>query len=77
MTSQILSDMLNHSYIEIEDINLLIFDECHHAVEDHPMRLVMKHFECCSPEKQPRVLGNHWNRLINGNQYISVYSYQQ
>ncbi|KOB77872.1 Dicer 2, partial [Operophtera brumata] len=39
MTCQILSDMLNHSYIKIEDINLLIFDECHHAVDDHPMRL--------------------------------------
>ncbi|XP_049872216.1 endoribonuclease Dicer [Pectinophora gossypiella] len=57
MTSQILADMLTHSYIRIEDINLLIFDECHHAVIDHPMRLVMKHFETCPPSKQPRVLG--------------------
>ncbi|XP_049703707.2 endoribonuclease Dcr-2 isoform X1 [Helicoverpa armigera] len=57
MTSQILSDMLMHQYIRIEDINLLIFDECHHAVVDHPMRLVMKHFEVCPKENQPRVLG--------------------
>lgn len=57
MTCQILCDMLTHSYISIADINLLIFDECHHAVENHPMRLIMKHFEGCPPEKQPRVLG--------------------
>lgn len=58
MTCQILSDMLTHQYIRIEDINLIIFDECHHAVDDHPMRLVMKHFEQCPPSKHPRVLGN-------------------
>ncbi|KAJ8723357.1 hypothetical protein PYW08_003269 [Mythimna loreyi] len=57
MTSQILSDMLTHQYIKIEDINLLIFDECHHAVVDHPMRLIMKHFASCPKSKQPRVLG--------------------
>ncbi|XP_075975251.1 endoribonuclease Dcr-2 [Anticarsia gemmatalis] len=57
MTSQILCDMLTHQYIKIEDINLLIFDECHHGVEDHPMRIIMKHFEGCPKEDQPRVLG--------------------
>ncbi|XP_041980153.1 endoribonuclease Dicer [Aricia agestis] len=57
MTTQILSDMLTHNYIKIENINLIIFDECHHAVEDHPMRAVMKHFEHCPPDKHPRVLG--------------------
>ncbi|XP_053604305.1 endoribonuclease Dicer [Plodia interpunctella] len=57
MTCQILSDMITHGYIRIQDINLLIFDECHHAVEDHPMRVVMKHFESCPPYRQPRVLG--------------------
>lgn len=57
MTSQILLDMLTHGYIRVEDINLIIFDECHHAVVDHPMRLIMKHFETCSVTQQPRVLG--------------------
>ncbi|CAK1555351.1 unnamed protein product [Leptosia nina] len=57
MTSQILSDMLTHNYIKIVDINLMIFDECHQAVDDHPMRLIMKHFEECPPALQPRVLG--------------------
>lgn len=57
MTCQILNDMLTHKYIEIQDINLIIFDECHQAVDDHPMRLIMKHFDV-SCEEQPRILGN-------------------
>ncbi|KAL0880107.1 hypothetical protein ABMA27_002595 [Loxostege sticticalis] len=57
MTSQILCDMITHAYIKIDDINLLIFDECHHAVDDHPMRLIMKHFDNWPLSRQPRVLG--------------------
>ncbi|KAG7298937.1 hypothetical protein JYU34_017404 [Plutella xylostella] len=66
MTSQILNDMLTHQYIRIEDINLLIFDECHHAVVDHPMRLIMKKFEDCPKHKQPRVIGLSAT-LLNAN----------
>ncbi|CAH2047079.1 unnamed protein product, partial [Iphiclides podalirius] len=57
MTSQILCDMLTHKYVKVSDINLLVCDECHHAIDDHPMRMVMKHFENCPKEFQPRVLG--------------------
>ncbi|CAG9562769.1 unnamed protein product [Danaus chrysippus] len=57
MTCQILNDMLTHQYLQLKDISLLIFDECHHGVEDHPMRLIMKHFLNCPKYEQPRVLG--------------------
>nr|UYS55133.1 dicer 2 [Diatraea saccharalis] len=70
MTSQILCDMLTHGYIRIEDINLLIFDECHHAVEDHPMRRIMKNFDECPVDKQPRVLGLTAT-LLNANVTIN------
>ncbi|CAG9787806.1 unnamed protein product [Diatraea saccharalis] len=70
MTSQILCDMLTHGYIRIEDINLLIFDECHHAVEDHPMRQIMKSFNECPVDKQPRVLGLTAT-LLNANVTIN------
>ncbi|XP_069680713.1 endoribonuclease Dicer isoform X2 [Periplaneta americana] len=57
MTCQIFLNMLNHGYIQLSDVNLLIFDECHHAVNDQPMRQVMQHFEHCPRDLQPRVLG--------------------
>lgn len=70
MTSQILLDMLAHSYIRLSDINLIIFDECHHAIDDHPMRSIMKYFESCSVNDQPRVLGLTAT-LLNSNVSIS------
>lgn len=39
----------------MDKVNLLIFDECHHAVNDHPMRSVMKSFK--GLQDPPRVLG--------------------
>lgn len=40
MTAQIYVNNLNHGYMNIEDANLIIFDECHHAVSGHPFRQV-------------------------------------
>lgn len=35
-TADILNQCLLNSHIRMEDINLLIFDEAHHAKKDHP-----------------------------------------
>lgn len=40
MTAQIYVNNLIHGYMKIEDANLIIFDECHHAVASHPFRQV-------------------------------------
>lgn len=34
-TAEILNQCLSHSYIGIKQINLLIFDEAHHAKKNH------------------------------------------
>ena len=42
----------------MEAINLLILDECHHAVKKHPYSLVMSEFYHTTPkEKRPSVFG--------------------
>lgn len=66
MTSQILIDALCHGYIFLNRINLIIFDECHRAVNDHPMRQIMQYFENYSKEDQPKVLGLSAT-LLNSN----------
>ncbi|XP_011632113.1 endoribonuclease Dicer isoform X1 [Pogonomyrmex barbatus] len=66
MTSQIFVDMLSHGYITLDRINLIIFDECHRAVANHPMRQIMQRFEDCPKEKQPRVLAMSAT-LLNAN----------
>lgn len=70
MTSQIFLDILNHGYISLDKINLIIFDECHRGVNDHPMRLIMQRFQDYPKEQQPRVLGLTAT-LLNGNVKIN------
>ncbi|KAJ3665477.1 hypothetical protein Zmor_000970 [Zophobas morio] len=68
MTSQILVNLINNSFIDLRKINLLIFDECHQGVEDQPMRQVMKNFQ--NYGEQPRILGLTAT-LLNGNCKLS------
>ncbi|EEP80388.1 predicted protein [Uncinocarpus reesii 1704] len=35
-TAEVLHQCLLHSFVKMENINLLIFDEAHHAKKDHP-----------------------------------------
>ncbi|CAK7565274.1 MAG: Dicer-like protein 1 [Sporothrix epigloea] len=43
-TADILLKCLHHSYIRMDQINLLIFDEAHHTKKNHPYARVMKDF---------------------------------
>jgi hypothetical protein len=53
MTVQIFLQLLLSDFIQFDRINLLIFDECHHAVSRHPMRQVISTllFLFCRPSK--------------------------
>lgn len=66
MTSQIFLNLLLHGYMKLDRVNLIMFDECHRAVSNHPMRQIMQQFENCSKEHQPRVLAMSAT-LLNAN----------
>lgn len=61
IVDKILEDLLNHSYLSLENINLLIFDECHHATGKHPMKEIMSKFTSFKEKKSdaslPRIVG--------------------
>ncbi|KAJ1963312.1 Dicer-like protein 1 [Dipsacomyces acuminosporus] len=58
MTHQILLNALRAGFIHISDIDLLIFDECHHARGNHPYSLVMREFyDHCPPADRPHIFG--------------------
>ncbi|XP_011494459.1 PREDICTED: endoribonuclease Dicer [Ceratosolen solmsi marchali] len=66
MTPQIFLDLIAKSFIQLRNINLIVFDECHRAVKNHPMRLIMQRFEDYSAKEHPRVLGLSAS-LLNSN----------
>uniref|UniRef100_A0A182FU44 ribonuclease III n=1 Tax=Anopheles albimanus TaxID=7167 RepID=A0A182FU44_ANOAL len=56
-TSQILLDVLRHGYLSPGNINLIVFDECHRAIGQHPMHAIMKEVMGAPKNCQPRVVG--------------------
>ncbi|XP_059665629.1 endoribonuclease Dicer homolog 2 isoform X2 [Cornus florida] len=44
MTPQILLDALRHSFLKLDEIKVLIFDECHNARGSDPYACIMKEF---------------------------------
>lgn len=57
MTRQIFLDMLTHKYIHLSRVNLLIFDECHHAVKNDPYVCIMRSYTPLSEHERPHILG--------------------
>ena len=57
MTAQIFLDLLCHSFIRLSQVNLLIFDECHHAKKSDPYKQIMQVFDRCPSDAHPKVMG--------------------
>ncbi|ATY67483.1 RNase3 domain [Cordyceps militaris] len=56
-TAQMLLDCLSHGFINMKQINLLIFDEVHHAKKEHPYAAIMKRYYPRNDDAKPRILG--------------------
>ncbi|KAJ3323352.1 hypothetical protein HDV06_001872 [Boothiomyces sp. JEL0866] len=49
---------LDKAHIRLTQINLLVFDECHHARASHPYNLIMKlHYKTTLKESRPKIFG--------------------
>ncbi|CAG7919009.1 unnamed protein product [Penicillium olsonii] len=57
-TADILNQALLNGHVKIEHVNLLIFDEAHHAKKEHPYaRIIRETYMTADPTKRPRVFG--------------------
>jgi endoribonuclease Dicer len=61
-TEKKLYDTLLHGFIKIEEFDMIVFDECHHADQSHYYNLIMSDFfyykyEDSATCKRPRILG--------------------
>ncbi|KAG9061832.1 Dicer-like protein 1 [Linnemannia hyalina] len=60
VTAQILLDLFRHGFVQMSRVNLLIFDECHHARKEHPFCCIMKefyHVHNLDRSQRPKVFG--------------------
>lgn len=44
LTAEILRGALTDNIVKITDASLIIFDECHHTMENHPYNMVMAEY---------------------------------
>jgi endoribonuclease Dicer len=58
-TAEVLNQCLMHSFIKIEGINLLIFDEAHHTKKGHPYARIIKDYYLAQsePSLRPKIFG--------------------
>ncbi|KAF9181463.1 Dicer-like protein 1 [Haplosporangium sp. Z 767] len=57
LTAQILLNVLRHGKVNMERINLLVFDECHHTGKNHPFCCIMREFYHRSDSQRPKIFG--------------------
>jgi endoribonuclease Dicer len=72
-TPQVLLDAMRHGHVNLgRDIGLLIFDEAHHAADNHPYNLIMSEFYFRLPvrpdsQQRPYILGLTASPIFGGN----------
>lgn len=57
MIDEIFRRILYQGFISLSKVNLIVFDESHRAVKNHPYREILRAFDSCPPAEQPRILG--------------------
>ena len=72
-TPQVLLDALRHGYIHLgKHIGLMVFDEAHHATDNHPYNSIMKEFYFDLPSRQ-YAAGNMFRPMVLGLTASPIY----
>ncbi|KAF8965408.1 hypothetical protein BDZ97DRAFT_1658958 [Flammula alnicola] len=73
-TPQVFLDALRHGYISLgKDISLLVFDEAHHAVDNHPYNRIMMEFYFNLPPRNENNVSNIVRPMILGLTASPIY----
>jgi superfamily II DNA or RNA helicase len=69
----ILLTLLRHAVIKLDEIDLMIFDECHHCVGNHPYAVIMNEFyHSSAKESRPRIFGMTASPLAQSSAQLDV-----
>ncbi|KAJ3183553.1 Dicer-like protein 1 [Irineochytrium annulatum] len=57
-TPYLVLNALNHAVLKMEEISMMIFDECHNCVGENPYSLIMSlHYQTVDAAMRPKILG--------------------
>ncbi|TKY86881.1 hypothetical protein EX895_004169 [Sporisorium graminicola] len=70
-TAQCFLDAVMHGFIKMNDINLLIFDEVHHALKNHPFFRIMKYYRLAPENERPKIFGMTASPIFTGTGHCS------
>ncbi|KAF1336095.1 Dicer-like, partial [Globisporangium splendens] len=56
-TPEIVRSIIEKGYVNMNRINLLVFDECHHVTKRHPYAQLIKMYDPNDMENMPRIFG--------------------
>ncbi|UZJ52719.1 hypothetical protein CBS101457_002039 [Exobasidium rhododendri] len=69
-TAQTVLDALVHDFLKMEDINLIVFDEVHHAIKmDAYARIMQDHYFKSTLENRPKIFGMTASPLKSDGDY--------
>ena len=74
MIDEIFRRTLYQGFINLSQLSLLVIDEAHRAVGDHPYREILRMFDTCPLENQPRILGLSASLISNNASPQSITS---
>eukprot|EP01119_Soliformovum_irregulare_P004875 TRINITY_DN1603_c0_g2_i4.p1 TRINITY_DN1603_c0_g2~~TRINITY_DN1603_c0_g2_i4.p1 ORF type:complete len:1309 (+),score=451.08 TRINITY_DN1603_c0_g2_i4:63-3989(+) len=57
LTPQILVNLIMHGFFKLSDSALLIFDECHHTIKNHPYNQLMSSYFRVPSHLRPKIFG--------------------
>ncbi|CAG9318366.1 unnamed protein product [Blepharisma stoltei] len=69
LTPQLFLNSLRHGYLQMEQFDLLIYDECHHCKGEHPYFSIQTEFYFTSLKK-PKILGLTASPVVTGPKEI-------
>ncbi|KAI8918847.1 hypothetical protein BC831DRAFT_482028 [Entophlyctis helioformis] len=72
MTPDILRGSLDHGFVSIERLCVIVVDECHHVRSNHPFNQVMRgHYVPCLPERRPKIFGITASPVVGKAQFVA------
>ncbi|KAL2040995.1 hypothetical protein N7G274_006453 [Stereocaulon virgatum] len=67
-THQVLLEALEHGFVRMQRLALMVFDEAHSCIGDHPSSMILRKFyHCLDAEERPGILGLTASPVINNH----------